>query len=86
MITTCMYGDCSNWYKGYPDCGSDAQSPINLAANSHTVVKVRKTAYHKADNLRSLAPLYRLDPFRGVIVGPSTLVWGTNFLVVSRNY
>ena len=48
MITTCIYGGCSNWYKGYPDCGSDAQSPINLAANTHTVVKVRKNAYHKA--------------------------------------
>ena len=45
MITTCMYGGCSDWYKGYPDCGSDAQSPINLAANTHTVVKARKTIY-----------------------------------------
>ncbi|CAN0329664.1 unnamed protein product, partial [Ascophyllum nodosum] len=27
---------CSDWYKGYPACADDAQSPINLAASSRT--------------------------------------------------
>ena len=30
----------SDWHKGYPDCGKKSQSPIDLAADLETVVKV----------------------------------------------
>lgn len=30
----------SNWHLGYPDCGKDAQSPIDLAADVETIVDV----------------------------------------------
>ncbi|CAN0142143.1 unnamed protein product [Ascophyllum nodosum] len=29
----------SNWFQGFPDCGGSAQSPINLAASTHTVAE-----------------------------------------------
>lgn len=35
-----MYFAYSDWHKGYPDCGKKSQSPINLAADLETVVKV----------------------------------------------
>lgn len=32
--------DSSDWHLGYPDCGGDYQSPIDLSADVETVVKV----------------------------------------------
>lgn len=44
MTTACSYVaascDRSDWHLGYPDCGLKAQSPIDIAADLETVVKV----------------------------------------------
>ena len=40
-----MYAVRSDWFQGFPDCGGSAQSPINLAASTHTVVEVKRSCY-----------------------------------------
>ena len=37
---------CSDWYKGYPACADDAQSPINLAASSRTKAEVKSCGFN----------------------------------------
>lgn len=44
----------SDWHLGYPDCGKDSQSPIDLAADLETMVKVSNMTMH---------PFMRLFPF-----------------------
>lgn len=41
LLLFALTGD-SEWYKGYPDCALDEQSPINIAADVETVVKVSR--------------------------------------------
>lgn len=45
VIVVAVFPDGSNWYKGYPSCGLDSQSPINLNAAVETVVKVSAMRY-----------------------------------------
>ena len=36
----------SDWHLGYPDCGKDSHSPIDLAADLETVAKVSPPSMH----------------------------------------
>ena len=36
----CLYIGGSDWHLGFPDCGKDSQSPIDLAADIETIAKV----------------------------------------------
>lgn len=43
FLALCFYFTSSEWYLGYPDCGGDRQSPINLCAAEEEIVKVHRT-------------------------------------------
>ena len=59
-----LCGTCngySDWHLGYPDCGKESQSPIDLAADVETVVNVSYTCSAGNPPLRACFVLFETN-------------------------